>query len=186
MTSACGVVQHQPKINLIMVPMSPRLLAASRSRAQWFWKQAGCLCLRKCCAGGGSACLLIVSLLLDPRLGFAEWVKVDSPFQVPELQTIYIDQETIQREGNLVTLWQLTDYRWMQGGPRSTPRFLSTTSQKQFDCSGKRLRFLAFTEYSQRMAKGRADAEYVDQDRWLPVRPEGIDESLWEIACGTK
>ena len=97
---------------------------------------------------------------------------------------MYFDPDTIHREHDLVTLWQLTDYTWMQGGPRSTPRFLSTKTQKQFDCAAKRLRLLAFTQFARRMGTGRAAAEYVDKDNWLPVKSESIDHALWGIACG--
>jgi len=52
---------------------------------------------------------------------------------------VYVDPDTIRREGNLVTVWQLIDFKWMQGnaglgrlgfGPH---RFLSTKTHKQFD-----------------------------------------------------
>jgi hypothetical protein len=125
-------------------------------------------------------------MMLSSAPGQAEWVQVESEYQTPELQTVYVDPETLSRVGNLVKLLQLTDYRWMQGGPRSTPRFLSTTTLKQFDCAEGRLRLLAFTEFPRRMATGRPSAEYVDIDRWLSVRPDGIDQALWEMACGKR
>lgn len=133
----------------------------------------------------GGAILVIVMVLSNGPL-YAEWVEVQSKYQSPVLHTVYYDPETIRREGNLVTLTQLTDYRWMQGGPRSTPRFLSTTTQKQFDCAEKRLRLLAFTEFPRRMASGRPAAEYVDKDKWLSVREDSIDQALWEVACAGK
>ena len=75
-------------------------------------------------------------------------------YLLPELQTLYVDPDTFRREGNLVTLWQLIDYKWMQGGSRSPNRFLSTKTHKQFDCTNKRLRLLAFTEFSRHMGTG--------------------------------
>jgi hypothetical protein len=51
---------------------------------------------------------------------------------------VYVEPDTIRREGNLVTLWQLIDFKWMQGnqgmgrlgfGPE---RFFSTKTHKQF------------------------------------------------------
>jgi hypothetical protein len=133
--------------------------------------------------GGG---ILAIFMVLHNGSLYAEWVEVRSKYQSPGLHTVYYDPETIRREGKLVTLTQLTDYRWMQGGPRSTPRFLSTTTQKQFDCTEKRLRLLAFTEFPRRMANGRPAAEYVDRDLWLPVREDSIDHALWEVACARK
>lgn len=113
----------------------------------------------------------------------ADWVSVEKPYPVRELQTLYIDPSTIRREGNFAEVWQLTDYRWMQGGPRGTPRFLSTITHKQFECMDKRLRLLAYTEFSHRMAAGTVSNGYVDKDRWLPVEPDSINEALWETLC---
>ena len=103
---------------------------------------------------------------------------------------MYVDPDTIRREGKLVTLWQLIDFKWMQGnaglgrlgfGPH---RFFSTKTHKQFDCAETRLRLLAFTEFSRHMGTGIAANGYVDKDNWLPVEPESINQALWEVACG--
>lgn len=128
--------------------------------------------------------LLFVCLVLGDGPVYADWVTVEKPYPVRELQTLYLDPATIHREGNLVAIWQLTDFRWMQGGPRATPRFLSTTTHKQFECTHKRLRILAYSEFSQRMATGIASNGYVDKDMWLPVEPDSINQALWEIVCG--
>ncbi len=82
-----------------------------------------------------------------------------------------------------MTMWQLTDFKWMQGNPKGPSRLLSTKTHKQFDCAAKRLRLLAFMEYYGRMATGRAAAGYVYQDNWLPVEPESVNHALWEVAC---
>jgi hypothetical protein len=122
--------------------------------------------------------------MLSGAPAYAEWVTVEKDYLLPGLRTVYVDSETIRREGNLVTLWQLVDFKWMQGSPRGPTRFLSTTTHKQFDCAEKRLRLLAFTEYSQRMGTGIPAGGYVDKDKWLPVEPESINHALWEVLCG--
>lgn len=115
---------------------------------------------------------------------YADWVTVEKPYPVRELQTVYFDPTTIRREGDLVAIWQLTDYKWMRGGARGTPRFLSTIIHKQFDCADKRLRLLAYREFTHSMATGEASWGYVDTDMWLPVEPDSINHALWEIVCG--
>jgi hypothetical protein len=102
---------------------------------------------------------------------------------------VYVDPDTIRREENLVAMWQLIHFKWMQGdagiglgfGPH---RFLSTKTHKQFDCEEKRLRLLAFTKFSRHMGTGIAANGYVDKDNSLPVKPKSINQALWEIACG--
>jgi len=139
--------------------------------------------------------LLVIDLFSVPWLlscgpVYAEWVAVEKDYLSPGLQTVYIDPDTILREKNLVTLWQLTDYKWMQGnvgfgrfgfGPH---RFFSTMTQKQFNCENKRLRLLAFTEFSHHMGTGRPADGYIDTDNWLPIEPASINQALWEVACG--
>ncbi len=127
---------------------------------------------------------LVTFLFLSTVPAYAEWVAVAKDYLRPGLQTVYVDPGSIRREGNLVTIWQLIDFTWMQGNPRGPTRFLSTKTQKQFDCAGKRLRLLAFTEFSHHMGTGIATHGYVDKDNWLPVEPESINQALREVACG--
>jgi hypothetical protein len=129
---------------------------------------------------------LITLLALCNVPAYAEWVAVEKDYLLPGLQTVYIDPDTIRREGNLVTMWQLIDFKWMQGSARGPSRFSSTKTHKQFDCAGKRVRFLAFTDFSRGMGTGIAANGYVDKDNWLPVEPESISQALWEVACGTE
>ena len=127
-----------------------------------------------------------------------EWVAVEKSYLSPEIQTVYVDPATIRREGNLVTLWQLVDYKWMQGtgaviNPYRFGRlyryqlaphgFFSTKTRKQFDCAEKLVRLLEFTEFSHHMGTGRRNNGSVDQDTWIPIEPESINQALWEVAC---
>jgi len=126
---------------------------------------------------------LITLLFLSTVPVYAEWVAVEKDYLLPGLQTVYVDPDTIRRERNLVTMWQLIDFKWMQGN-RSPGRFLSTKTHKKFDCAETRLRLLAFTEFSRRMATGIPADGYVDKDNWQQVEPESINHALWEVACG--
>jgi len=128
--------------------------------------------------------LLITVLFLSTVPSHAEWVAVEKDYLLPGLQTVYVDPDAIRREGNLVTLWQLIDFTWMQGNPRGTPRFLSTKTYKQFDCAEKRLRLLAFTEFSRPMGTGISNDGYVDKENWIPIEPKSMNQALWEVACG--
>ncbi|TKS60262.1 MAG: hypothetical protein EWM72_01487 [Nitrospira sp.] len=127
--------------------------------------------------------LLITLLVLGRGPVYAEWVAVKKNYQVLGLQTVYVDPDTIRREGNLVTLWQLIDFKTVQGG-MGPDRFLSMKIQQQFDCAATRLRLLAVTEFSRHMGTGRPADGYVDKDTWLPVKPESMNQALWELACG--
>ncbi len=56
---------------------------------------------------------LITLLVLSCGPVYVEWVTVGNNYLLPGRQTVYVDPDTIRREGNLVTLWQLTDFVWM-------------------------------------------------------------------------
>jgi hypothetical protein len=109
---------------------------------------------------------------------------VEKDYLMQGLQTVYVDPDSIRREGNLVTMRQLIDFKWMQGSARGPTRFMSTETHKQFYCTEKRLRLLAFTEFSGRMATGIRANGYVDKGNWISVEPESINQALWEIGCG--
>jgi hypothetical protein len=126
---------------------------------------------------------LITFLFLSSIPANAEWVAVEKDYLLPGLQTVYVDPESIRREGNLVTIWQLIDFKWMQGNPRGPSRFLSTKTHKQFNCADKRVRLLAFTEFSGGMGTGMPRDGHVDKDHWLPIEAESMSHALWEAAC---
>ena len=127
---------------------------------------------------------LVTLLFLSSAPAYAEWMAVEKDYLLPGLQTVYVDPESIRREGNLVTMEQLIDFRWMQGSARGPTRFMSTETHKQFDCAEKRVRLLAFTEFSHRMGTGIATDGHVDKGSWIRVEAESINQALWEIGCG--
>jgi hypothetical protein len=126
---------------------------------------------------------LIAVLLLSNVPAHAEWVALEKDYLLPGLQTVYVDPDTIRREGNLVRIWQLTDFKWMQGSARGPARFSSTKTHKQLDCQEQLVRLLAYTEFSLQMGTGIRVDGYVDKDHWLPVEPESINYALWQLAC---
>lgn len=60
--------------------------------------------------------LLLILALGIGESAYAEWVAVEKDYLDPGLRTVYIDPDTIRREVTMVTVWQLTDYKMMQGG----------------------------------------------------------------------
>ena len=119
------------------------------------------------------------------------WVAVDNAYQSPSREMVYYDPQMIRREGERVTLWQLTDYKMMQGNAPfgmfmpSPHRFFSTKTQKEFDCVHNRVRLLASSEFSQHMGTGIRNAILVEQGHGRLVELGSINQALWEVACGT-
>ncbi|MGC4098336.1 MAG: hypothetical protein QM706_14575 [Nitrospira sp.] len=151
-----------------------------------------------------SACALLLLLAScgDPRyqirqpLKYGEmppgeaWVPLDRAYQSPLREMVYYDPRTIHRDGDRVTLWQLTDYKMMQGnapfgafmmGPH---RFLSTKTHKEFDCARNSVRLMTSSEFSQHMGTGIQNAVAVEQGFGQPLAPGSINQALGEVACG--
>lgn len=131
-----------------------------------------------------------------PRLrGYGEilsgeaWVAVSRAYQSPSREMVYYDPNTIRRSGERATLWQLTDYKMMQGNAplgmfmMSAHRFFSTTSLKEFDCAHNLVRLLASSEFAQHMGTGSHNAVLVEQSHGQAVEPGSVNQALWELAC---
>jgi hypothetical protein len=125
-----------------------------------------------------------ILLTLHGEVAHAEWIPIDKPYQLHSLRTVYIDPETIHREGNLVTLSALIDWKSMQGG-RSPTRFYSTKMTKQFDCTEKRVRALAATDFYGHMGTGEVigGGGYTSETHWIAIEPGTLNQALHEAAC---
>jgi hypothetical protein len=126
-------------------------------------------------------------LILAHRPVRAEWVAIDERYQSHPLQTAYIDLSSIRREGNVVQLSALIDWKAMQGG-RSPTRFYSTTLTKQFDCAERQVRTLAATDFDGHMGMGEVigGSGYSSEGHWVAIEPGTLNQGLWEAACGKR
>jgi surface-adhesin protein E len=121
-------------------------------------------------------------LMLSSGPAYAKWVAVEKNNQLAGSMTVYVDPDTIDRKGNLVMIWQLIDFKTMQGG-RSPSRFSSMKMLKQFDCVEARVRLLRVTVFWGNMGTGDPTEAYVEKGNWVLVEPDSVDQALWEVAC---
>lgn len=100
---------------------------------------------------------------------------------------VYIDPDTVHREGNIVALSALVDWKAMQGG-RTPTRFYSTILTKQVDCVGKLVRTVASADYYGRMGTGEliGGGGPTGEGPWIDVEPGTINDGLWSFACGRR
>ncbi len=128
--------------------------------------------------------LLIILLMLSYGPVYAEWVEVKNNY-LPGKQTVYVDPDTIRREGNLVTMWELTDYKSAQTFDADT-RYLSVMSQREYDCAEERWRMHALAFFSGQMGNGKKVHGRSYESMWAPVYPGSIGRRAWEVACDTQ
>lgn len=128
--------------------------------------------------------ILLLWVVLVHGAARAEWVAMDTQYQSHPLQIAYIDPSTIRRDGNVVTLIALIDWKAMQGG-RTPTRFHSTTFSKHVDCAGKLVRTLASTDYYGHMGTFEVigGGRHSSEDQWMAIKPGTINEGLWDAGC---
>ena len=125
--------------------------------------------------------LLVLLLVLSSGPAYAQWVLVG---ESSSGATVYVDTDTIRRNGDRVTMWELLDYKTMiTFGGKS---FLSIKELSEYDCAGERHRVNSLVEYSGNMGKSTVVYSDSDEGTWIPLVPRSVDQTLWEFACGKK
>jgi len=122
--------------------------------------------------------ILAILLAVASSSAAAEWVEVDSD----ETLTFYINPTTIRRDGNLVRMWELLEYKTAR--MRDKVKYMSSKAESEYDCKAEQLRTLSLSLHSGNMAGGGAVYSTDDPDNWRPVPRGGGIEVLWKIACG--
>ena len=121
---------------------------------------------------------LITFLLLSSGPAYAEWVRALNNQTDP---TLYVDSDTIRRNGTVVRWWELLDYKTVQTVAGIS--FLSMKVQREYDCVGEQIRVLAMADFSGNMAEGKVVFSDFTPSNWVPVQPESMGQTLWKAAC---
>ncbi len=132
-----------------------------------------------------SCCLMMTILMQLDRPACAEWVALADQHQPHPLQAVYFDPDSVHRDGNVVAISILIDWKAMQGG-RTPTRFYSTTLTKLVDCAERRVRTLTSTDFYDHMGTGEVigRGSPLGENHWTAVEPRTINEGLWQAACG--
>ena len=126
--------------------------------------------------------LLFALLALSSGPAFAEWVPVGGNEEAGA--TVYADPGTIRRNGNLVKVWHLNDFKAVQIAQGTS--YLSIKAQHQYDCTGNRERILALTKFSGNMGSGKVVYKDSHEGKWKPIAPGSVSHDLGKLACSKK
>ena len=124
--------------------------------------------------------LLLTLLLLSNGPAYGEWVAIGSSESLGGY-TVYVNADTIRRNGDLVKVWSLTDYTTIQTVAGRS--FLSSKVQNEFDCADERQRERAVTWFSGNMGNGNGVWTSFDETPWRPVAPGSVGQGVWDFAC---
>ncbi len=96
---------------------------------------------------------------------------------------IFVDPATISRDGNVATMWHMNDYKSVRV-LSSGRQYLSSRTQREYDCRDERSRVLQFAFHAGRMASGKVvHADGGMSDDWKPIIPGSVDDNNWKLAC---
>jgi hypothetical protein len=126
--------------------------------------------------------ILSFLLVLASSTVLADWTKIASD---DDIYSAYADKQSIRKQGDLVRMHGLYDFRRQDFTPDGKGLF-STVVLREYDCTARRVRLLSVIDFSGAMGAGTAVSTSDTPRRWEAVVAGGIDEHYWNTACGAK
>ena len=127
-------------------------------------------------------CLLLIALLLlSSGPAYAEWMSLG---ESESGTTVHADPATIRREGDVVKMEVLFDFKTIQ--TKAGVSYLSAKAHMEYDCAEQRFGGHAVMYFSGNMGRGALLDRSSGKGKWLPVSPGSLDHALWKLACGKK
>jgi hypothetical protein len=110
----------------------------------------------------------------------AEWTRVGGGENGSS--DIYIDIDTIRRDGDKLKLWTMHNFKPLKGKTKPTP--LSNKAYWEFNCKEETHRLLAMTIYSGKGGSGSiVDSDHNTNRAWEPIIPDSIGRMLFDASC---
>lgn len=128
--------------------------------------------------------ILLILLMLSTMPAYGEWLQVSKDVETG--QTVYVDPDSIRRNGDMAEMWTLYDYKTAQ--PTAGDAFLSSKVQNEYNCTQEMRRMVSVTEFAGNMGSGKVvhkGSSLFTTAKWIPARA-GLGETLLKVACGKK
>lgn len=125
--------------------------------------------------------LLFIFLLLYPVLSNASnWINVG---RSSSGAIFFIDSESINRSGDSLTFWGITNYP-----SRGSEGTLSSKTQRTINCRSRELIFRYFLFYDDLDGKGKLINSYPadSSEKWEPIAPDTMNDALLRAVCKFK
>lgn len=128
------------------------------------------------------AVLAIVLVGASASAGAELWVKVGEN----EKFTAYADPATMRRDGNMVKIWTMFDYRTAAQPGDAGRKFLSIKRYTEYDCKQARMQVFEAVTFSGNLTKGEMVGTTRQKLKASPVASGTADDLLLDLACGIK
>ena len=124
--------------------------------------------------------ILFLAVLLLAGSAQAEWLALGRN----ENFRAYLDQQSLQRNGNLVQVSQLMDFITAQWADERTV-IGSIKTLVEYDCVQPRSRTIVLEAYSEQMGDGRRVAtEQLQNPVWEGIKSGSTSEKIRQLVCG--
>lgn len=124
--------------------------------------------------------ILMVLLNVVSCNAMAAWVEITKSYD--SIDTYYGDPDTIRKNGNIVKMWTLQDYKKPENVKGE--KYLSSRAFREFDCKEERARIIAITTFIGSMGHGGVLSSEDSDLKWSYIAPGTINKAGWQFACG--
>ena len=129
--------------------------------------------------------LVVLLLLMVSTNVFAEWTRISQSDAYGGF-IVYVDLQSIRKEGSKVRMWDLFDMKKVQQLTENT-YYLSTLAHSEYDCNHETMTQLDNYSYSENMVRGEIVASGENlKNPSTAIRPGTQDEALFKTACSKK
>lgn len=94
-----------------------------------------------------------------------------------------LDIDAIERNGDLVEMWRVFDYKAPYVRYVNTKPYTSQRVHTEFDCESMALRQLSYSWHTDTAGKGELLAENTEPELWEFGNKDAFITPLWKIAC---
>jgi len=124
---------------------------------------------------------MLLTLLVSSGPACAEWMSLGAS---DSGTTVYADLATMRREGDLVKMLVLFDFKTKQ--TKADVSYLSAKAQMEYDCAELRFEGHTVMYFSGNMGNGQLLDRSSGKGKRIRVVPGSLDHDLWKLACGKK
>jgi hypothetical protein len=124
---------------------------------------------------------MLLTLLVSSGPACAEWMSLGAS---DSGTTVYADLATMRREGDLVKMLGLFDFKTKQ--TKVDVSYLSAKAQMEYDCAELRFEGHTVMYFSGNMGNGQLLDHSSGKGKRIRVVPGSLDHDLWKLACGKK
>jgi len=127
--------------------------------------------------------VLALSLLMFSAAGHAEWSEIE---KFEDGMLVFVDSGSAKRAGDTARVTHLVRWAEPQREPGQPP-YLSTKVLTEYDCPGKREKYLSSISYAGEMGNGaRIAVDDNEAEGWYSISESSMEEKLWKVACKSR